>query len=55
MEHPTAESWEQRGVEEVGCKIYSGAPKVIQTTGLVKVGKVKKPTSSLYSATIQAY
>ena len=29
----TTESWEPRGVEEAGCKIYSGAPTVIQTTG----------------------
>ena len=33
MEHHTTESWEPRGVEEVGWKIYSGAPTVNQTTG----------------------
>ena len=33
MEHRTTESWEPRGVEEAGCKIYSGAPTVSQTTG----------------------
>ena len=27
------ESWELWGVEEAGCKIYSGAPTVSQTTG----------------------
>ena len=27
------ESREPRGVEEAGCKIYSGAPTVNQTTG----------------------
>ena len=33
MEHRATESWEPRGVEEAGCKIYSGAPTVSQTTG----------------------
>ena len=33
MEHHTTESREPRGVEEAGCKIYSGAPTVSQTTG----------------------
>ena len=33
MEHHTTESWEPRGVEEAGCKIFSGAPTVSQTTG----------------------
>ena len=33
MEQRTAESREPRGVEEVGCKIYSGAPTVRQTMG----------------------
>ena len=33
MEHHTTESWEPRGVEEAGCKIYSGALTVSQTTG----------------------
>ena len=33
MEHRTTESREPRGVEEAGCKIYSGAPTVSQTTG----------------------
>ena len=32
MEHHTVESREPRGVEEVGCKIFSGAPVVSQTT-----------------------
>ena len=33
MEYRTMESWEPLGVEEAGCKIYSGAPTVSQTTG----------------------
>ena len=33
MEYTTTESWEPRGVEEAGCKIYSGARTVRQTTG----------------------
>ena len=33
MEYHTTESWELWGVEEAGCKIYSGAPTVSQTTG----------------------
>ena len=33
MEYTTKESREPRGVEEAGCKIYSGAPVVSQTTG----------------------
>ena len=33
MEYHTTESREPRGVEEGGCKIYSGAPTVSQTTG----------------------
>ena len=33
MEYTTTESWELRGVEEAGCKIYSGAPMVSQTAG----------------------
>ena len=33
MEYTTTESWELPGVEEAGCKIYSGAPTVSQTTG----------------------
>ena len=33
MEQHTMESWEPQGVEEAGCKIYSGAPTVSQTTG----------------------
>ena len=33
MEHHTMESLELQGVEEAGCKIYSGAPTVSQTTG----------------------
>ena len=37
MEHDTAESWEPRGVEEVGYRLSSGAPTVSQTTGYVKV------------------
>ena len=32
MEYTTTESWELWGVEEAGCKIYSGAPTVSQTT-----------------------
>ena len=32
MEYNTTESREPRGVEEVGCKIYSGAPVVSQST-----------------------
>ena len=31
MEYHTTESQEPRGVEEAGCKIYSGAPTVSQT------------------------
>ena len=37
MEYHTAESRESRGVEEAGCKIYSGAPTVSQTTGLMMI------------------
>ena len=33
LEYHTTERWEPRGVEEAGCKIYSGAPTVSQTTG----------------------
>ena len=33
MEYTTTESREPRGVEEAGCKIYSGAPAVSQITG----------------------
>ena len=33
MEYQTTKSREPRGVEEAGCKIYNGAPKVSQTTG----------------------
>ena len=33
MGYTTTESWERRGVEEAGYKIYSGAPTVSQTTG----------------------
>ena len=33
MEHHTTESQELRGVEEAGCKIYSGALTVSQTAG----------------------
>ena len=33
MEYHTTESWEPRGVEEAGCKIYSDAPTVSQTKG----------------------
>ena len=33
MEYHTKESREPQGVEEAGWKIYSGAPKVSQTTG----------------------
>ena len=33
MEYTNMESWEWRGVEEAGCKIYSGAPMVSQTMG----------------------
>ena len=32
MEGHTAESWEPQGVENVGCRIYSGAPTASQTT-----------------------
>ena len=32
MEYTITESQETRGEEEVGCKIYSGAPTVSQTT-----------------------
>ena len=32
MEYTTKESWEPQGVEKAGCKIYSGAPTVSQTT-----------------------
>ena len=35
MEHHTTESWEQRGVEEAGCKIYRGAPTVMFVCWLV--------------------
>ena len=37
MEYITTESREPRGVEEAGCKIYSGAPTVSQTTGQIRV------------------
>ena len=40
MKYTTTESQEPPGVEETGCKIYSGAPTVSQTTGQMKV-KVK--------------
>ena len=33
MEYTTMESWEPQGVEEAGCKIYSGAPTVSKTMG----------------------
>ena len=33
LKHHTVESWEPWGVEEAGCKIYSGAPTVSQTMG----------------------
>ena len=33
MEYTPTESQEPRGVEEAGCKIYSGAPTVSKTTG----------------------
>ena len=33
MEYTTTESREPQGVEEAGCKIYSGARTVRQTTG----------------------
>ena len=33
LEYHTTESWEPRGVEEAGCKIYSDASTVSQTTG----------------------
>ena len=33
LEYTPTESQEPRGVEEAGCKIYSGAPTVSQTTG----------------------
>ena len=36
MEYHTTESWEPRGVEEAGCKIYSGAPTVSQTMGQIR-------------------
>ena len=41
MEHHTTGSWEPWGVGvgEAGCKIYSGAPMVSQTMGLVRWGK----------------
>ena len=46
MEHHTMESWEPRRVEEVGCKICSGAPTVSQTTGQVKVKGERWPVTS---------
>ena len=33
MEYTSTESQEQQGMEEAGCKIYSGAPVVSQTKG----------------------
>ena len=33
MEYTTMESQELQGVEEAGCKIYSGSPTVSQTMG----------------------
>ena len=33
MEYTTTENRESRGVEEAGCKIYSGALTVSQTAG----------------------
>ena len=36
MEYTTTESREPRGVEETGCKIYSGAPTVSQTTEQIR-------------------
>ena len=49
MECHTTESREPRGVEEAGCKIYSGAPMVSQTTewrclhyfGFPKLGRMQ--------------
>ena len=36
MEYTTTESREPRGVEEAGCKIYSGGPTVSQTMGEIR-------------------
>ena len=36
MEHYPTESWEPWGVEEAGCKIYSGAQTISQTTGYIR-------------------
>ena len=36
MEYHTMESREPRGVEEAGCKIYSGAPTISQTAGKMR-------------------
>ena len=36
MEYHTIESQELQGMEEAGCKIYSGAPEVTQTTGQMR-------------------
>ena len=36
MEYTAIESWEPRGVEEAGCKIYSGAPTVSQTMEYIR-------------------
>ena len=46
VEYHTTESREPRGVGEAGCKIYSGAPTVSQTTGQVKIKK--SPGHNLY-------
>ena len=37
MEYTTTESREPREVEEAGCRIYSGAPTVTQTTRIDKI------------------
>ena len=35
MEYYATESGQPRGVEDAGCKIYSGQPTVSQTTGQI--------------------
>ena len=39
MEYTTTESWEGQGVEEAGCKIYSGAQTVSQ---IIKVDTIRR-------------
>ena len=39
MEYTATESRKPRGVEEAGCKLYSGAPTVSQIAGKIRSDK----------------